>query len=394
LNLIIGSVKLEGSASEKCGNCLMMSLFTIPLIDRYIIKQLIQPWIISLCLCSILGEVIGISFEQIQFITERNFSTQAAFQVHLLKFPAFISLGLPFSLLMATMITYGKLSQNNEIIALKCSGVRLIRLVVPALIFSLIITILMFFLNALIVPYTNYQAAMIIENEFQIERNNLPKYHQKNIIYQNFSWTNQSQLLTYLIIADRFDGQKLYGITALKYQKQHLHKIIMASSAVWDRQLKLWIFVDGKQQIIAPHDSHSQLSYFRQLALPIDQNLLYYVQNYRDNREMSLPELYRWLNVLRGSNDLQKIRQLQINIQERYTLPFSCIVFTLLGGILGCNHSNKINKISLVIVIIISYQAIQFIATSLCITGLIAIKLGIWFPNMIGLSLSGIFLNK
>ena len=373
---------------------MIMSLFTIPLIDRYIIKQLITPWIISLCLCSILGEVIGISFEQIQFITEKNFPFQAAFQVHLLKFPAFISLGLPFSLLMATMITYGQLSENNEIIALKCSGVRLIRLVVPALVFSLIITTLMFLLNALIVPSTNYQAAMIIENEFQIERNNLQKYHQKNIIYQDFSFTKQSQLLTYLIIADRFDGQKLYGITALKYQKQHLHKIILASSAVWDRQLKLWIFVDGKQQIIAPHDSHSQLSYFRQLALPIDQNLLYYVQNYRDNREMSLPELYRWLNILRGSNDLQKIRQLQINIQERYTLPFSCIVFTLLGGILGCNHSNKINKISLVIVIIISYQAIQFIATSLCITGLIPIKLGIWFPNMIGLSLSGIFLNN
>jgi lipopolysaccharide export system permease protein len=372
----------------------MMSLFTIPLLDRYIIKQLIKPWIISLCLCSILGEVIGISFEQVQLITERDFPFQATFQVHLLKFPAFVSLGLPFSLLIATMITYGKLSQNNEIIALKCSGIRLIRLVVPALIFSLIITILMFLFNALIVPSTNYQAAMIIENEFQIERNNLQKYHRKNIIYQNFSFTNQSQILTYLIIADRFDGQKLHGITALKYQKQYLHKIIMASSAVWDRQLKLWILADGQQQIITHHGSHSQLSHFRQLALPIDQNLLDYVQNYRDNREMSLPELYRWLNILRGSNDLLKIRQLQINIQERYTLPFSCIVFTFLGGILGCNQSNKINEISLVIVIIIGYQAIQFITTSLCITGLIPIKLGIWFPNIIGLSLSGIFLNN
>ena len=166
-----------------------MSLFTIPLIDRYIIKQLITPWIISLCLCSILGEVIGISFEQIQFITEKNFPFQAAFQVHLLKFPAFISLGLPFSLLMATMITYGQLSENNEIIALKCSGVRLIRLVVPALVFSLIITTLMFLLNALIVPSTNYQAAMIIENEFQIERNNLQQYRQKNMSHQDYSFT-------------------------------------------------------------------------------------------------------------------------------------------------------------------------------------------------------------
>jgi lipopolysaccharide export system permease protein len=117
------------------------------------------------------------------------------------------------------------------------------------------------------------------------------------------------------------------------------------------------------------------------------------VQNYRDNREMNLKELYQWLDVLQGSNDQQKIRQLQINIQERYALPVSCVVFTLLGGILGCSYLPKINRLSLAIAIIISYQGMQFITTSLCVTGVIPVTLGIWLPNIIGLVSSGIFLS-
>jgi lipopolysaccharide export system permease protein len=370
-----------------------MPKFQIPLIDRYLIRQLIPPWILSLSLCSILGEVIGISFEQVKFITERDFSLLAALQVHLLKFPAFLSLGLPFSLLMATIITYSKLAENNEITALKTCGVSLLRLITPALVFSLILTIFMFYLNAIIVPPANYRAAMMIENEFQIERSSLQKYHQKNIIYQEFSPVHQSRSLKRLIIADRFDGKKLVGLTLLEYQQGHLHSITTANSAVWHQLAKSWILANGSQQIIDRQQPQPQINRFKYLTLPIDQNLLNYVQNYRDNREMNLRELYQWLDVLQGSNDQQKIRQLKINIQERYALPCSCVVFALLGGILGCSYLPKINRLSMVIAIIIGYQGIQFITTSLSVTGVIPVNLGIWLPNIIGLVSSGIFLQ-
>jgi lipopolysaccharide export system permease protein len=370
-----------------------MTKFPIPLIDRYLIQQLIPPWLLSLSLCSILGEVIGISFEQVKFITERDFSLLAALQVHLLKFPAFLSLGLPFSLLMATVITYSKLVENNELTALKSCGVSLLRLITPALVFSSILTILMFYLNTTIVPPANYRAAMLIEQELQIERSNLQKYHQKNIIYQEFSTVHQSRSLKRLIIADRFDGKKLEGLTLLEYQRGNLHSITTANSAVWHPLAKSWVLANGSQQIIRHQNQQPQINHFQYLALPIEQNLLDYVQNYRDNREMTLSQLYQWLDVLQGSNDLQKIRQLQINIQEKYALPASCVVFALLGVILGCNYGSKINRISLAIAMIMGYQGIQFITTSLCVTGSIPIPLGIWLPNIIGLVLSGIFLQ-
>ncbi|MGL5831751.1 MAG: LptF/LptG family permease, partial [Waterburya sp.] len=239
-----------------------MLKFQIPLIDRYLIQQLIPPWILSLSLCSILGEVIGISFEQVKFITERDFPLLATLQVHLLKFPTFLALGLPFSLLIATIITYSKLAENNELTALKSCGVSLLRLITPTLIFSSILTVLMFYLNTIIIPPANYRAAMLIENEFQIERSNLQKYHQKNIIYQEFSTAHQSRSLNRLIIADRFDGKKLEGLTLLEYQQGHLHAITNASSAVWHQAAKSWILVDGSQQIIHHQNQQPQINHF------------------------------------------------------------------------------------------------------------------------------------
>jgi lipopolysaccharide export system permease protein len=125
----------------------------------------------------------------------------------------------------------------------------------------------------------------------------------------------------------------------------------------------------------------------------LSENIFNYITNHRDNREMNILELYQRLNILQDTNNTKQIRKLKINIQERYTLPFSCIVFALLGAVLGCNSLLKINSFSLTVIIIFTYQVIQFLSTSFCVAGLIPINVGIWLPNMFGLSLSGIILN-
>jgi len=365
----------------------------MPLIDRYLIKQLVPAWIFCLSLCTILGEVIGISFEQVDFIVEQNFSLATALQVHWLKLPAFLSLALPFSLLMANGVVYSKLSKNNEIIAFQSFGVRIYRLILTPVFFGILILSFKFFLDISIVPSTNYQAAIVIENEFKIERNNLQKYHSKNIVYQDFSTLDRQQLLKYIICVDSFDGEKLHDINILEFKQRQLYKIVIAGTAIWNQQLELWDLNNGSQHIINNHE-YEEVNYFDRLSLSIGKNLLYYVQNYRDNREMTLGELHQWLKVLKGGNNLKKIRQLQIDIQERYALPFSCIVFTLLGLALGCSRQIEIKKISLILLIIFGYQATQFLSNSLCLIGLIPVTFGVWIPNIITLILSTILLNS
>lgn len=365
----------------------------MPLIDRYIFKQLIPIWIFCISICTVLGEVIGISFEQVDFIVEQNFPITSALQVHLFKFPAFFSLALPYSLLMANVITYSKLSKNNEIIALQSFGIRIYRLILTSLFYSIFILLLKFVLDISVVPVANYQAAMVIEQEFKIERNVLQKYHNKNIIYQEFYTGDRQQSLKYLIFVDSFDGAKLYDLNILEFRQRQLYKIVIAATGVWNQQSESWNLYNGRQYTINNHQ-YQTVNYFDELSLFVGKNLLYYVRNYRDNREMTLSELYKWLKVLKGGNDLKKIRQLQIDIKERYALPFSCVVFTLLGAVLGCDRQIAINKISLLLLIIFSYQAAQFLINSLCYIGLIPITFGVWIPNIITFVLSTILLNS
>ncbi|GAB4534082.1 MAG: hypothetical protein Tsb0014_20030 [Pleurocapsa sp.] len=117
----------------------------IALIDRYIISQLIPPLIFAVAICTIVGELIGITFEQVKFVTSDGLSVAIAAYVHLLKLPAFISVGLPLSLLMATMITYSQLSARNEIIALQSYGVSLFRLLIPVLLVGFLVTDYVYF---------------------------------------------------------------------------------------------------------------------------------------------------------------------------------------------------------------------------------------------------------
>ena len=360
------------------------------LIDRYIIRQLIPPFLFGLAICTTIGELIGISFEQVRFMVDRDFPFALSLKVHLLKLPAFISLGLPIALLLATMITYDQLAKKNEIIALQSCGVSFLRLMKPAIILSLSVAVIMFVFDQVVVPPANYQAAMLIENQFEVDRNSLAKYQKKNLIYREFTGDKTKNFLKLLWIADRFDGEKMTGVTLLYFTENNLQNIITANTAIWNKKLKIWSLFEVYQSLLDSNGSYTQVSYFEKLSLPLSQNIFDYANNYRDKREMNIRELYHRLDIVRHTNNEKKVRKLWISIQERYALPFSCVVFTLLGAVLGCDHYIKVNSLTLIVVIVFIYQASQFLTTALSAAGIIPVIGGVWFPNSIGLGFAGI----
>ena len=367
---------------------IISSLFRIALLDRYIIQELSPNFLFSLAICSILSELIGISFEQVRFIVEQDLPIDIVLYVHCLKLPAFIYIALPFALLITTILVYTKLSHSNEIIALQTFGVSLYRLIIPALAIACLIAINMFIFHEFIVPPANYKAAMILEKEWNVDRANLAKYNKNKIIYQEFTKDKPKQQLKFLFLADRFDGNSMRGVTLFQYQEQKIRKIIIARSAQWNEKQQLWELFAGSLHILGEKGEYTTTKKFEQLSFELTRNILDYAQNYRDNREMNIIELYRRLAIVKYTDNLKKIRQLQISIQERYATPFSCLVFTWLGSVLGIRSriTLKQNSLGMAVIVIFSYYAIQFLSTALAIAGVISIFWGVWLPNLLGLS--------
>jgi len=142
-------------------------------------------------------------------ITESGLSISLAVQIFMLKLPEFIVLAFPMSTLLATMMTYSRLSSDSELIALRGCGVSIRRIIAPAVVLSLMVTGLTFVFNELITPAANYRAAVTLERALNSER---PPFQERNIFYQEFQAARDNsgaQELKRQFYARRFDGETM-----------------------------------------------------------------------------------------------------------------------------------------------------------------------------------------
>ena len=75
-----------------------------------------------------------------------------------------LTLAVPMSVLVATLMAFGSLSSNNEITIMKASGISLTKLMIPILIISAIITYLLVLFNNNVLPEANHKARVLLQD--------------------------------------------------------------------------------------------------------------------------------------------------------------------------------------------------------------------------------------
>jgi len=69
---------------------------------------------------------------------------------------------LPLAVLLSSIMTFGNLGENNELVAIKSSGVSLLRVLLPLFIVSVILTFFAFYSNNNFVPKANLKALSLL----------------------------------------------------------------------------------------------------------------------------------------------------------------------------------------------------------------------------------------
>ena len=85
-------------------------LIKIPLVDRWLISQLLPPMLFAIGAFTAVSLSVGIMFDLVRKIVEFGLPFQIALKVMILKLPGFLVLSFPMSMLLATLLAYGKLS--------------------------------------------------------------------------------------------------------------------------------------------------------------------------------------------------------------------------------------------------------------------------------------------
>jgi lipopolysaccharide export system permease protein len=372
------------------------SLPSIALLDRYILAELLLPFLFGMGIFTSLGISIGTLFDLVRRVTESGLLLNIALQIFLLKMPSFIVLAFPMSVLLATLMAYSRLSSDSELIACRSLGISLWRLVIPALILSIVVTGMTFLMNNWVAPAANYQANVTLEKAVKRDR---PDFKERNIIYPEYTQVKrpdggEETVLSRLFYADEFDGESMSKLTILDLSQENLSQVVTAQSAQWNIADNTWDFFNGTIYILAPDGTYRNIVRFEHQQLALPRAPLDLASRSRDFNDMSIGQANQYLAIVKQSGDEKRIRKWQVRIQEKGSLPFVCVVFGLIGSALGIRpqNANKATSFGICIGLIFSYYLLAFLSSAMGIWGVLTPWMSAWLPNFLGLIAGSILL--
>ena len=135
-------------------------------LNKYLMKQSFIPFILSV---GVITTVLFLQFliRAIDRFLGKGLDAFIILEYLYLNLAWIIALSVPMSLLISSVMTYGRMSQENEITALKSAGVNLFSIIKPALWFGSIVGFLLCLFNNFILPDMNYNARLLARDIYQ-----------------------------------------------------------------------------------------------------------------------------------------------------------------------------------------------------------------------------------
>jgi lipopolysaccharide export system permease protein len=353
----------------------------LSILDRYLTAELGGPFLFGVAAFTAIMTATSVLFELIRLMVRFGIPLTTVLQVVALKLPQMAFYSFPMSMLLASLLAFGRLSGDSEVTALKACGVGLGRIVAPVATIGLLVSALTVGVNEFVVPEAEWQARNILY-EAQ-NRQKLPT-NRDNIFYQEFD----SGRLKRVFYARSFDGQTMQNTLVQEFEGDRLHRIIRASRA--RNRNGAWVFEDGSLYQLADNGEFRTFVRFREQIVNLRAALLDLSRESRSPTEMSLRDLYAHARRVEESGERGNgLNELWVQWHQKLSVPFASVVFVLIGAPLGLKpqRSSSSLGLGLSILIIFVYYLVMFISMALGQTGTLPPWLAGWLPNTIGASI-------
>jgi len=390
------------SLIKKTVNQIIAPWLLIPLLDRWLLGQITPPMLFAISAFTVISLSVGVMFDLIRKIVEFGLPLFLALKVLFFSLPGFLVLSFPMAVLLSTLLAYGKLSANSELLALKSLGIKTSRIIAPAIALSIFMTGLTFYFNDNLVPRSNKLAEQTLRSG--IGSSFSGGKGKDNIMFSRYgsrinSSTNKptkvNTYLTHIFYASLYENNIMKGVTLLDFSREGSQQILKSNSARFDKENSSWIFSQGSIISIDKSGQTTNIQ-FKEYTYPFIEGPLELARIPKDANEMSLKEALKAEEIYKKTGNLKEVRRIQVRIQEKLTLPCACLVFGLIGSSLGSKsnlRSSKSQGFGLSVILILIYYVMSFLFSSLGVKGLFHPIIAAWLPVLISLG-GGIYLLR
>lgn len=296
------------------------------LLDRYLFIEWLKTFILAMA--ATLGVLL---LEDIQDDLE-DFFRWGATSMEILRYyafliPSFLPTIIPLSLLISLLFVLGNLHRNNEIVAMRASGLNLFRITRSLWLGGLILSGLMFYLNADLIP-RSVETSRTIRESFRLA-DEATKRSAKDVgIVPQLGFDNRAE--NRLWFMNRFSEYTNDGFGVTVYQKDDGGREvsrIMSREANFDNTVGHWIFVQGREFTFDPDTGEAIRSVvFDQRSVPeyTEDPTLMITLNKRSD-DLSLFELKELIETI-PPEDNPRMHSYAVRYQTILANPFSCLV--------------------------------------------------------------------
>ena len=392
---------LESKLIKKIRGNFRKLFIKIPLVDRWLISQLLPPMLFAIAAFTAVSLSVGIMFDLVRKIVEFGLPLQTALKVLFLKLPDFLVLSFPMSMLLATLLAYGKLSSNSELLALKSLGYTNKRIIVPVVFLSFLMTCITFYFNDSLVPISNRVAENTLRSSLGTA---FSSEEGKHIMFSRYGSqidsSNQisksDENLTHIFYAKFFRNNFMEEVTLIDYSRIGIEQTLKAKKGEFDQNNNLWIFYDGRLTITQSDGTVSFMN-FNKYQYPLGEGPRELAKVPSDANDMTLKQAKKAEALYKKSGNIKEARRMRVRIQEKFTLPAACLVFGLIGsglGVRSISRSSKSQGFGVSVLLIFGYYVLSFFSSSLGVKGILNPVVAAWAPVLLSITVALLLVKR
>lgn len=322
-------------------------------------------------------------FEKIDNFLESGLPFSTTIRFFQFRIPFIIAQITPVCILLAVLVVLGLMNKNNEIIALKSSGISIYFFLKPVLSIGLLFVVFLFFLSNTLVPITINKANTIWLKE--VRKKSAAITREKNI------WIKGNRSILHIKYYNP-TNKTVSGVTLYYFDTDFtLMRRIDAKNGFYKNEG--WVFHEVMEQIRDKETGTYRIELHQQKVEKLDFLPDDLKRVIKKSEEMNFKELYLYIKNIESEG--YDATTYKVDLYAKIAFPFVCIIMCLLATGIAIKIK-KGRTLSICITYGIGVIFLYWILYSFCLSlgygGILPPIIASWMANLIFLSFGSLIL--
>jgi LPS export ABC transporter permease LptG/LPS export ABC transporter permease LptF len=323
------------------------------ILDQYVVREFLNTFLLVL-LGFVLLMLVFTFFDLVGDIL-RNHILLAIVGAYLVNLtPDMLYQIAPLAVLIATLVTFGVLNRNSEIIAMKATGISLYRLVIPIVSIAAILSVGLFLFDQYYLPQANRRQEAL--------RNIIKGRPPQTVVNPEHNWIfgqphpGEPGRIFYYEFFDP-DHQEFANLSVFEFDPStfSLTRRIFAARVVRDTSSGSWRFEDGWVRDMNGAETVAYREFSQTTFSEIHEDPGYFTKENLQSQEMNFGQLSNYIRDLRqGGFDTMRLR---VALWHKLAYPLIAVVMAVLAipFALSMGRSGSLTAIAVAIAVALAY---------------------------------------